>query len=248
MFFSSLILPGRLGGLVMKDFNYFRKLLDTYLGVASAALACLYLVVAVEPSAGVAWSFIVIVFLCNAAVPFNSFGLDNRAGMDRYALLPLSGRAILLSKNLAYLIIIGAQLLPILILAGWRLGISAIAFGLLEAVALACVYMAWGNWMSVNHPLKMQFYRFANSGAALVDAMGGIFFGSLPGIVMIYLLHSEGTGASAGVATDFAVERGLYFASLTRYGNRLAQKRAQHRRSAVVSNKVSTTAVAGGET
>jgi hypothetical protein len=62
------------------DFRYFRRLLDTYLGLAAAMLACLYLVVADVPSAGIFWSFIVVVFLCNGALAFNGFGLDNRAG------------------------------------------------------------------------------------------------------------------------------------------------------------------------
>jgi len=225
IFLSSLVLPGRLGGLIVKDFRYFRRLLDTYLGLAAAMLACIYLVVANEPSVGVFWSFIVIVFLGNAAVPFNSFGLDNRAGLDRYALLPLNGISILLAKNLAYLMIVGVQVLPILILAGWRLGIMASVLGGLEAAALTFAYLAWGNWMSVNHPLKMQFFRFANSGAALVDSMGGIFFGSLPGILMIYLLQSSDASRGGGVTLILLVTGTLYLASLKRFGNRFEQKR-----------------------
>lgn len=222
---SSLVLPGRLGGLIVKDFSYFRRLLDTYLGLAAAMLASLYLVVASDPSTGVFWSLIVIVFLANAAVPFNSFGLDNRSGLDRYALLPLNGIAILLSKNLAYLMIIGVQLFPILVLAGWRLGVSASVIGLLEAAALATSYLAWGNWMSVNNPLKMQFYRFANSGAALVDEMGGMIFGSLPGIAMIYLLNRQGASGFGGIALILLLSGGLYVASLARFGSQFGQKR-----------------------
>ncbi len=222
---SSHILPGRLGGLVAKDFRYFRSLLDTYLGVAAAMLGCLYLMVADVASTGIFLSFIVVVFVCNAALAFNSFGLDNRAGLDRYALLPLSGRAILLSKNLAYLMIVGVQILPMLFISGWRLGMLASALGLVEAAALACAYLTWGNWMSVNHPLKMQFYRFANSGAALVDEMGGIIFGSLPGIVMIYLLQRQWAGAAGGTALILLLAGTLYFVSVTRFGGRLEQKR-----------------------
>jgi len=48
-------------------------------------------------------------------------------------------------------------------------------------VASAGAYLAWGNWMSINYPLKMEFYRFASSGAALADALAGVVFGSLPG-------------------------------------------------------------------
>ena len=222
---SSPIVPGRLGGLIAKDFRYFRRLLDTYLGLAAAMLGCLYLMVADVASTGIFLSFIVVVFLCNGALAFNSFGLDNRAGLDRYTLLPLSGRAILLSKNLAYLMIAGAQILPMLFFAGWRLGILPSALGLVEAAALASAFLAWGNWMSVNHPLKMQFFRFANSGAALVDAMGGIIFGSFPGILMIYLLHRSGRGVAGGTALTLLLTGTLYFVSITRFGGRLELNR-----------------------
>ncbi len=218
-------IPGRLGGLVAKDFRYFRRLLDTYLGVAAAMLGCLYVIVADVASTGIYLSFIVVVFLCNAALAFNSFGLDNRAGLDRYALLPLSGRAILLSKNLAYLMVLGVQILPMLFVAGWRLGMLPSALGLVEAAALACGYLTWGNWMSVNHPLKMQFYRFANSGAALVDEMGGMIFGSLPGILIIYLLHGHEQRAAGGIALVLLLSAALYFVSVKRFGGRLEQKR-----------------------
>jgi hypothetical protein len=217
----------RLGGLVAKDFRYFRRLLDTYLGLAAALLACVYLAVAEEPSTGIFWSFIVVVFLCNAAVPFNSFGLDNRAGLDRYRLLPLNGSAILLSKNLAYLMLMAVQLLPMAVLAGWRLGIVNSGYGMLVAISLAWAYLAWGNWMSINHPLKMQFFRFANSSAALVDAMGGIIFGSLPGIAMIYFLVSGGTGMAVGILLTLLLTGAIYFASVARYGSHLERKREQ---------------------
>jgi energy-coupling factor transporter ATP-binding protein EcfA2 len=82
-----------------------------------------------------------------------------------------------------------------LVIAGWKLGVVTSALGLVQAAALAGAYLTWGNWMSVNHPLKMQFFRFANSGAASVDAMGGVFFGSLPGVVLIYVWQTRGAEA-----------------------------------------------------
>ncbi|HYJ87831.1 MAG TPA: hypothetical protein VEW46_17335 [Pyrinomonadaceae bacterium] len=224
---SARLLPGRLGGLVVKDFRYFRRLLDTYLGLAAAILGCVYLAVAYVPSAGVFWSFIVATFLGNAAVAFNSFGLDDRAGLDRYTLLPLSGEAILVSKNLAYLMIVLAEILPMLVIAGWRLGVVTSALGFVQAAALAGAYLTWGNWMSVTHPLKMQFFRFANSGAALVDAMGGILFGSLPGIVLIYLWQTRSAEAVAVTGLVLLLTGGFYFLSVRRFGNRLEQNKAR---------------------
>jgi len=222
-------MPGRLGGFVAKDVRYFRRLLDIYLGVAVALLGCVYLIVSEVPSAGIFWFFIIAVFFGNAAVAFNGFGLDNGAGLDRYALLPLSGRAILVSKNIAYAIIVGLQILPMVFLAGWRLGIVNNALGLIVAASVGCAYLAWGNWMSVSHPLKMQFYRFAGSGAALVDEMGGIVFGSIPGIAMIYLLNRGGGSAEviAGMALIASLTGALYLMSVNRFGSRFDRKREQ---------------------
>jgi NhaP-type Na+/H+ or K+/H+ antiporter len=79
--------------------------------------------------------------------------------------------------------------------------------------------------MSISHPLKMEFFRFANSGAALVDEMGGMIFGSLPGILIIYLLHRQGAEAGGGIALILLLPCALYLASLARFGERLDQKR-----------------------
>lgn len=222
---ASARLPGQLGGLVAKDLRYFRRLLDAYLALSVAMLGSLYLATAEVPGQGIFLSFIVIVFLLNAALAFNSFGLDTRAGLDRYTLLPLSGKAILMSKNLAYLMILGFQVLPMIVLAGWRLGMYTSALGLVEAIALACAYLAWGNWMSVNHPVKMQFFRFASSGAALVDSIGGIVFGSLPGLLVIYLLQMHAPGAFGKIALVLLVYTAFYFVSVARFGRRLEQSR-----------------------
>lgn len=222
---ASFRLPGRLGGLLAKDARYFRRLLDLYLGLVVTAAGCVYLVTAAVPSRGIFLAFIGIVFLLGAAIPFNSFGLDSRVGLDRYTLLPLTGKSILLSKNLAYVIIMTAEMLPLLVLAGWRLGVSTIVFALLEAASLACAYLAWGNWMSVSHPVKMRFYRFANSGAALADALAGVVFGSLPCISFIYILQTHSGHAPALIVAVVLLFGALYWVSVMRFGRRLEQRR-----------------------
>jgi hypothetical protein len=55
--------------------------------------------------------------------------------------------------------------------------------------------------------------------------MGGIFFGSLPGIVMIYLLVSHGPRMAAGMLLTLLLTGAIYFLSLARYGSRFEQKR-----------------------
>jgi hypothetical protein len=217
--------PGRLGGLIAKDCRYFRRLLDIYLGVPVVVAGCVYLLSAETPTQSIFLAFISIVFLLGAALPFNNFGLDTRAGLTRYTLLPLSGRSILLSKNLAYLIIMSVQTIPLLLVSAWRMGIVTGILGLIAATASSGAYLAWGNWMSVSHPLKMRFYSFASSGAALADALAGVVFGSLPGILIIYLLQVQSARATVLIAAVELLFTVLYWFSVTRFGGRVERQR-----------------------
>jgi hypothetical protein len=222
---ESFRFPGKLGGLIAKDFRYYRRLLDVYLVLLGAAVGCIYLVTSEVPTRGIFLAGLCLVFLLSAAVALNSFGLDSRTGIDRYSLLPLPGTLIILSKNLAYVTMLAILALPMIALAGWRLGISTAALGIVEAAALACGYLTWGNWMSVSHPLKIQFFRFASSGAALADAMAGLVFGSLPGILIIYLLHTRSEQVYLKIAVVVFLFAALYCASVVRFGGRFDQKR-----------------------
>lgn len=220
---SSLRL-GAVGGLAAKDFRYFRRLLDPYLGVLVAALGCLYLLTATVASAGVFQIFLLSVFVPNSALAFNLFGLDNRAVMDRLKLMPVTGRSVLLSKNLAFVMIVGLQVLPLILLACWRLGPLAGALGTLEAAALTAMYLAWGNRMSVNHASRMLFFQFSSSTGALLEAMAGIVFGSLPGVVFIYSLRAGGGDSAWKIAAVVFVSGAFYFVSVWRAGIRFEQK------------------------
>jgi len=76
--------------------------------------------------------------------------------------------------------------------------------------------------MSVNHPLKMQFFRFSSSSSAILDAMAGIIFSTSPGIVIIYLLHFQQRALSITLVP--LIFGTLYFLSLLRFGNRFEYK------------------------
>jgi hypothetical protein len=168
--------------------------------------------------------FLLGVVLPNAPLAFNSFGLDNRAGLDRLKLMPVTGKTILLSKNLAFLMIVGVQVTPLILVGSWRLGLPLGMLGILEAASMAAMYMAWGNWMSVNHPLKMQFFQFSSSNGLVVEAIAGIMFGSLPGMIGIYFLHTEGFRAAWKIALVLLFSGLFYLVSILRMGNRFAQK------------------------
>ena len=224
-------LPGAAGGLAAKDFRYFRRLLDPYFGLLAAALCCFYLVSSDAPSVSVAWIFIVIVFIPNAPLAFNSFGLDTRSGLDRYALLPASGATIMQAKNLAFVIIASVQVCPIILLASWRLGLSVGALGLVEAASLAAAYMAWGNWMSITLPTKMQFFRFAPASGSLPEIIAGVVFGSLPGVVVVSVLRTKAEQAIWAALLILLLCGILYLFATIQSGKRFERQREKIVRS-----------------
>ena len=216
-------IPGRLGGLIVKDWKYFRRLLDVYLALLVAAAGCFYLITVDVASVDIVLMFLTVIFLPNSPFAFDCFGLDNASGMERYTLLPLSGRTILLSKNLAFLGFVGIQVAPLMALATWRLGLPAGIVCATAFVSLGCAYLAWGNGMSISHPVKLQFFRFSSSSSALFDAMAGIFFSSAPGVLIFYLLHSHPASLWT-IASVPACFGALYFLSFTVFGRRFEQK------------------------
>ncbi|HEY5883574.1 MAG TPA: hypothetical protein VIT88_02760 [Pyrinomonadaceae bacterium] len=185
-------LPTAVGRLAAKDVRYFRTLLDPYLGVLVTALGCLYLVTSDAPSAVIAWVFTLVVFMPNSPLAFNSFGFDSAAALERYAVMPVSGQTIVRAKNLAFVIICTLQVAPIILLTYGRLGLSAGTLGLVLAASTAAAYLAWGNWMSLSLPSKMYPYRFAPTTGALPELVAGVFFGNLPGLLVVLALRSEG--------------------------------------------------------
>ena len=222
--FNRLRIPGPAGGLAAKDFRYFRRLLDPYLGVLAAAFSGFYLVTADLPSAGVFQVLLLAVIVPNSSLAFNLFGLDNRSGMERLKLMPVTGTTILLGKNLAFLMIVGAQITPLVLLGSWRLGPLIGAIGLVEAMSMTAMFLVWGNWTSVNHPFKMHVFQFSSSHGQVLEAIGGVIFGTLPGMIAIYLLQTEGVRATWKVALILLCCAGLYLVSVSYVGNRFAQK------------------------
>jgi hypothetical protein len=222
--FGALRIPGAVGGLAARDFRHFRRLLDPYLGVLAAALGCLYLVTAEVSSATLFQVFVLSVFAGNAPLAFNSFGLDNRAAMDRLKLMPLTGTTIILGKNMAFLMVVALQLTPLILLGFWRLGLLTGLLGIAAALAVAAMYLAWGNWMSVNYPFKMQFFQFSSSRGVVVEVLAGIVFGSLPGVIVIYSMSANESGSVWKIALTLLFSLGSYVLSLLRAGAGFAQK------------------------
>jgi hypothetical protein len=222
--FKSIRIPGPAGGLAAKDFRYFRRLLDPYFGVLAAAVGCLYLVTAAVASGGFLMVFLMSVLVLNATPAFNSFGLDNRAGMDRLKLMPVTGATILLGKNLAFIMIVGIQIAPLILLGTWRMGLLVGAIGIMVAASMAAMYLTWGNWMSVNYPFKMQFFQFSSSHGQILEVLAGIIFGSFPGILAIYFLRTSEINAVWKIALLLLFSALVYLVSVRYLGARFVQK------------------------
>lgn len=216
--------PGRLGGLIKKDLRYFIRLLDFYFALPIVILFISYLAWSPEPSASVFSAVILILFLPCISVASNYFGLDSPQGLDRYALFPLSGRQLLLSKNLAFALLFIVSFIAILPFVLWRFGVGVAAFGFIELVLVVLAYSSWGNWMSVRAPYKMQFYRFS-AGGSPADVLLGLLFGSLPGVILVLLLYRENSGLPWFIVLMMALYLGLYYLSITTSGRRFEERR-----------------------
>jgi hypothetical protein len=188
-------------------------------------VCCLYLVSAVEPTSSVAWIFIVIVFIPNAPLAFNSFGLDTGPAFARYAVMPATGGTIMRAKNLAFVFIVTLQLAPIIVLTCWRLGLTAGALGLLVAASVAPAYLSWGNWLSISLPAKMHPFRFAPATGSLPELIAGLFFGSLPGMLVIYVQLATTSRAAWLAPLILLVSAFLYCIVTLHSGTRFERRR-----------------------
>jgi hypothetical protein len=209
---SLIRFPGRLGGLVRKEQNYFRKLPIVWIGLLiTLAYSQIFWFGAPHPVSFQA--IILIVFSINMSLPTNSFGLDEPPEINRYLLFPLRGRDILLGKNLGFAIVVWLQLSVTLPFAYWRLGWREVFIGLIEAAALSFAYLAWGNMDSVSAPYKMRFYR-DTGGGSIFDALIGMTVCSLPGVAIIYLTQFNSELLAAKLVSILALTTLVYLVSL----------------------------------
>jgi hypothetical protein len=229
-FFDAIELPGRFGGIIKKDLGYSSRLLDIYLALPIVVFANMYITSDPSPSPIVFWVLIALLFLPCVSIAFNSFGLDTPLGLDRYTLFPLSGREILLSKNLTFAIVMLILFVASLPLTLWQLGAGVALAGFAELIILVLAYATYGNWLSVRQPFKMQFYRFASGGSA-VDVLMGMIFCAVPSALTIYWLYHERIGALWKIFLLMLLFLALYLFSLARSARIFESQRELIRRA-----------------
>ncbi len=152
-------LPMEMGPLVIKEIRYLIRTLDHLMGVGMGLAALVWILIRPEHMIFVLPLAAMNIVMNEAAIPLNIFGLD-RSGADRYRLLPLSGRQVLLTKNLAYFALVGIHMIP-LVVAGLLKGGGLLALCTLLATAAVCLVTAvGGNAASINSPAPRAFFNF----------------------------------------------------------------------------------------
>lgn len=162
-------LPNPLEAAVGKERRFLWRTLDARLGLAIGVGGALWILLSKEPLACVLWAGIILIVLSEAAVPLNAFGLDRAAGVDRYHVLPIQGRDVILSKNLACFTVVLWQIIPLVAAAALWFGLPIGAAGLSAGVSYVLINASWGNFVSIRVPAARDFYNLDRN-----DQAGGV--------------------------------------------------------------------------
>ncbi|MCP4216585.1 MAG: hypothetical protein GY765_18180 [bacterium] len=173
-------IPGKLSGLVQKDFYYFLHNTNIYLALGIIALYLHYLLTIPVPSPDSAFIVMLFIFVPNLMFSLNCFGLDAHSNLNLYILFPLKGRQILLSKNIAFVFLLVFQTAPMFIILIWKLGFHIFLLAFLEMMTIILLQVIWGNIISILNPVPMQFNRLN-----LLPMQAAINF-----IISVIILHA----------------------------------------------------------
>lgn len=183
-----------LGPAVEKELRYLMRTLDSLLCFLVGIATAVVLILRPEIPAWGAYLAAAFALFSEIAMPANAFGLDARA-VDRYRLLPLAGRDVVLSKNVAYFALVAMQTAPIWLAQGIRHGPFA---GLAVAAGtgvLVMMQVLWGNGVSLRAPAPRAFYSFDGG-----DQLGGLF-----SFILMMLMPFVPVGLAMGAARGGAL-------------------------------------------
>ena len=180
-FFKIFFLKNSILSMTFRNIRYFLKTIEVKLGLTLSILFLFYILGEKELSIYLLYIYIPIIFLIHMSIVFNTFGLDYIT-IDRIRLYPISNIQILLSKNLAYVIIIfsltGFHVLVYIVKLNFFLGL-AIFFGELGVMFL---YIIWGNISSILIPAPKSFSSFGGNEqtGGIISQLFGVFIWFLP--------------------------------------------------------------------
>ena len=183
--------PGRWGGMVRKDLRQMLRVLDFYLALLLSLAGISYRIFSPNVDKEAFPILAVMVVLALSTYAQCLFGLDWPDGWNRYRLLPLRGRHLLLAKDAGFL------LLVLILVAGLDP-----AAGLAAALAA----LAIGHHASVYTPVPQKRWRFT----------GGTLFPA--GLLQVMAMFGAGVGVHRVPAIVLGGLLTLYVASVWFYG------------------------------
>jgi hypothetical protein len=194
--------------LFRKEIRAIARLPEHILIVLITAAFCLYLINGEALQVDAFRAVLGILSVLSLTAPMNLFGLDHPSGLDRYALMPVTGSHIIWTKNLAFFAIVAIERAPIFALAAWRLGLGESLYGVIDAVSMVLATAAWGNVVSVRHPSP------PDSEPLILDQLLSFAAAVLPAAATIAILRASGPTAPISMLAMLAVSAGLYTVSL----------------------------------
>ena len=215
--------PGRLGPLIQREQRALRRALNLWMGLLLVAVSALSL--SASRSSTFRQTILVIVCVLNAKVTLNCLGLERPAGLTRYLILPTSGQDILLAKNVALMLVVGAQVALLPAIGAWQSGVLQLGADSVVAIVLVLAHLACGNIVSVFQPYRTDPQRFG-SGGDLVTVLVSVLVGSMPGAAVIVLLRTGSQVAAPAAAVVVLLTMAAYYSSL-RFAGRIFERRIE---------------------
>src|SRR5688572_14384182 len=188
-------------------------------------LAATTLALAASMSSTYRQAIFVIVCALNVNVTLNILGLDRPAGLTRYLILPIRGKDLLLAKNVALMVVVAVQLMPLLAVGAWQSGFVQLGADTMVASVLILAHLAWGNVVSVFDPRRGEPHRFAPPGDPVTASVSALI-GSAPGVAVILLLRSGSRFTALAIAGIVLLTMAACYSSL-RYAGRSFERRIE---------------------
>jgi hypothetical protein len=210
-------LPGRLGPLVQIEQRSVSRVLDLWMGLL-LVLAAAALSLSASLSSTFRQTVLVIVCALNANVTLNCLGLDRPAALTRYLILPIRGKDLFLAKNVAVMVVVAVQQMPLLAVGAWQSGFMQLGAEIVVAIVLSVAHLAWGNVVSVFEPRRTEPHRFASPVDPVTTAVSALI-GSTPGVAVIVLLRSDSRVTALAIAGIVLLTMTAYYSSLRYAGS-----------------------------
>lgn len=134
---------GRIGGIVRIQVQHILTTLDFYLALLLCIGATLWRLLSRSVKPDALPIIAMVIALALSTITQCAFNMDVPGGLTRYRQLPLSGRKLLLAKDLAYLLVASILTAPLGIVAGLTFSFVAVAAGRYPSLRRVRAQQGW---------------------------------------------------------------------------------------------------------